>query len=148
MAIGFAGLVCLAFLPAAPVAFDIVWRLSICGLGFGMFFSPNSRQVLGAAPAARAAAAGAMFSTIRGTGQTLGATAVAALLAQRLGNGPTPMLISSALALRSEERRVGEECVSQCRSRRSPDHEKKNKNMTRKYKQRASAVHRVQERQE
>src|SRR3546814_2462236 len=27
MAIGFAGLVCLAFLPAAPVAFDIVWRL-------------------------------------------------------------------------------------------------------------------------
>src|SRR3546814_18778591 len=73
MAIGFAGLVCLAFLPAAPVAFDIVWRLSICGLGFGMFFSPNSRQVLGAAPAARAAASGAMFSTTRGTAPPPGA---------------------------------------------------------------------------
>src|SRR3546814_12972125 len=30
-------------------------------------------------------------------------------------------------ALRSEERRVGKECVSTCRSRWSPDHEKKKK---------------------
>src|SRR3546814_15287018 len=29
---------------------------------------------------------------------------------------------------RSEERRVGKECVSTCRSRWSPDHEKKNDN--------------------
>src|SRR3546814_16516569 len=29
---------------------------------------------------------------------------------------------------RSEERRVGKECVSTCRSRRSPDHSKKNLN--------------------
>src|SRR3546814_20826566 len=31
------------------------------------------------------------------------------------------------LELRSEERRVGKECVSTCRSRWSPNHEKKNK---------------------
>src|SRR3546814_13437521 len=31
------------------------------------------------------------------------------------------------LPLRSEERRVGKECVSPCRSRWSPEHEKKNK---------------------
>src|SRR3546814_12320700 len=30
---------------------------------------------------------------------------------------------------RSEERRVGKECVSTCRSRWSPDHEKKNNNI-------------------
>src|SRR3546814_20512241 len=30
--------------------------------------------------------------------------------------------------LRSEERRVGKECVSTCRSRWSPDHKKKKKN--------------------
>src|SRR3546814_16794659 len=30
--------------------------------------------------------------------------------------------------LRSEERRVGTECVGRCRSRWSPEHEKKNKN--------------------
>src|SRR3546814_12900207 len=31
------------------------------------------------------------------------------------------------IAFRSEERRVGKECVSTCRSRGSPDHEKKKK---------------------
>src|SRR3546814_13944318 len=33
-------------------------------------------------------------------------------------------------ALRSEERRVGKECVSTCRSRWSPDHSKKKTNFT------------------
>src|SRR3546814_18534037 len=33
--------------------------------------------------------------------------------------------------LRSEERRVGKECVSPCRSRWSPDHSKKKKQKTR-----------------
>lgn len=99
MVIGFIGLVCLADLPATPAAFDIAWRVTVCGLGFGMFFAPNSRQVLGEAPVARAAAAGAMFSTIRGTGQTLGATAVAAMLALQLDDSPVPMLIASGLAV-------------------------------------------------
>src|SRR3546814_12129496 len=34
---------------------------------------------------------------------------------------------SNAIVYRSEERRVGKECVSTCRSRWSPTHEKKNK---------------------
>src|SRR3546814_13166500 len=34
------------------------------------------------------------------------------------------------LTLRSEERRVGKECVSTCRSRWSPDHKKKKKKKT------------------
>src|SRR3546814_18903417 len=34
----------------------------------------------------------------------------------------------------SEERRVGQECVSPCRSRGSPDHEKKKKRTQIKYK--------------
>src|SRR3546814_19272712 len=36
---------------------------------------------------------------------------------------------------RSEERRVGKECVSTCRSRWSPYHEKKNKKKTKEFKQ-------------
>src|SRR3546814_11416642 len=36
--------------------------------------------------------------------------------------------ISNILLVRSEERRVGKECVSTCRSRWSPYHEKKNNN--------------------
>jgi DHA2 family multidrug resistance protein-like MFS transporter len=95
MAIGFVSMICLALLPAAPQQFDILWRVSLCGLGFGMFFSPNARQIMGAAPAHRAAAAGALFSTLRGGGQTLGATAIAALLALGVGTGPIPGLIAA-----------------------------------------------------
>jgi MFS transporter, DHA2 family, multidrug resistance protein len=99
MAIGFAGMLCLAFLPAFPTRLDLVWRIAICGVGYGMFFSPNARQIIGSAPLGRTAAAGALFSTLRGTGQTLGATAVAALLAAGIGLGSTPAFIAAGLAL-------------------------------------------------
>ncbi len=99
MAIGFVGLICLAFLPASPNHFDIMWRVALCGCGFAMFFSPNSRQVVAAAPVARAAAAGALFTTIRGAGQTLGATAVAALLTAGIGLSSVPPLIAAGLTL-------------------------------------------------
>ena len=99
MAIGFISMICLALLPAHPSHVDLLWRVALCGLGFGMFFSPNARQVVGAAPAARTAAAGALFSTTRGAGQTLGATAIAALLAMGLGVGPAPGFIAAGFTL-------------------------------------------------
>src|SRR3546814_20352237 len=40
------------------------------------------------------------------------------------------LITSFAARERSEERRVGKECASTCRSRRSPDHEKKKTTMT------------------
>src|SRR3546814_11658939 len=39
--------------------------------------------------------------------------------------GPTPIADAHRSVFRSEERRVGKECVSQCRSRWSPSHSKK-----------------------
>jgi DHA2 family multidrug resistance protein-like MFS transporter len=99
MAIGVTGMICLAALPAAPSHFTIVWRVAVVGLGFGMFFSPNARQIMGSAPVERAAAAGALHSTIRGAAQTLGATTVAALLAAGVGFGSIPPLIAAGLAL-------------------------------------------------
>jgi hypothetical protein len=36
------GLVALALLPAHPAPADIVWRMTICGLGFGFFNTPNN----------------------------------------------------------------------------------------------------------
>jgi DHA2 family multidrug resistance protein-like MFS transporter len=99
MTISFIGLVCLAFLPNQPDHFDVLWRVSICGFGAAMFFSPNARQVVAAAPVARAAAAGALFTTMRGAGQTLGATTVAALLAMGIGFSATPPLIAAGLAI-------------------------------------------------
>ncbi|WP_164119569.1 MFS transporter, partial [Stenotrophomonas maltophilia] len=37
MVIAVAGLILLAFLPADPSWFDIAWRMSLTGAGFGMF---------------------------------------------------------------------------------------------------------------
>ena len=44
------GLALLSMLPAHPTAFDIVWRLLICGIGFGFFNTPNNRAILTSAP--------------------------------------------------------------------------------------------------
>src|SRR4051794_15892384 len=37
------GLFMLSRLGSAPSTFDIVWRMALCGLGFGLFQSPNNR---------------------------------------------------------------------------------------------------------
>jgi DHA2 family multidrug resistance protein-like MFS transporter len=99
MAIATLGLAFLAFLPADAEYIDIAWRMALAGAGFGMFLAPNSRFIVGSAPAARVASAGGMLSTTRLTGQTLGATIVAALLASSLGSNHVPALIAAALAL-------------------------------------------------
>jgi DHA2 family multidrug resistance protein-like MFS transporter len=96
---GVAGLISLALLPADPQQIDVLWRVGLCGLGFGTYFSPTARQVIGSAPIERVAAAGALYSTTRGVGHTLGATAVAALLATGLGFGPVPMFVAAGLSL-------------------------------------------------
>jgi DHA2 family multidrug resistance protein-like MFS transporter len=71
------GLVLLAFLPANATTFDIVWRMALCGLGFGFFQAPNNRSMLSVAPMERSGAAGGMLATARLTGQTTGATLAA-----------------------------------------------------------------------
>ena len=89
----------LAWLPTHPHYLDIAWRMGLCGAGFGLFLSPNARLIIASAPRERAASAGGLISTTRMTGQTLGATLVAALLALGLGGGPTPALAAAALAV-------------------------------------------------
>jgi DHA2 family multidrug resistance protein-like MFS transporter len=98
MVIAVGGLMSLAFLPAAPTHVDLIWRIMLCGLGFGMFYSPNGRQIVASAPHHRTAAAGALATTTRGAGQTLGATAVTALMASGLGTGPVSAFIAAGLA--------------------------------------------------
>ncbi len=99
MAIAITGLLLLAFLPDAPGAVAISWRLSMCALGFGLFFAPNSRLLIGQAPKERSAAAGGLLSTSRLTGQTFAAAGVGILLTAGLGLGPWPMLVACALAV-------------------------------------------------
>ncbi len=98
MTVAVGALLLLAWLPAHPSHFDLVWRLALSGLGFGFFLSPNARMIIGAAPRERAAAAGGLIATNRFAGQTLGATLTAILLALGLGDGSVPMLVAAGLA--------------------------------------------------
>ncbi|UVI38154.1 MFS transporter [Qipengyuania spongiae] len=99
MSIAIAALVLLAFLPSDPGAVAIGWRLSLAALGFGLFFAPNSRLLIGRAPKDRSAAAGGLLSTSRLMGQTLGAALVGLLLALGIGLGPVPMLAACGFAV-------------------------------------------------
>ena len=56
---------------------DVVWRMMVCGIGFGFFQSPNNRTIISAAPRHRSGAASGMLSTARLTGQTIGGVTVA-----------------------------------------------------------------------
>ena len=73
------GLTLLAFFPENGSPADLIWRMALCGLGFGFFQSPNNRILIGSAPRARSGAAGGMLATARLLGQTLGAAGVAIL---------------------------------------------------------------------
>jgi len=71
------GLALMAFLPAHPSAPDIIWRMLICGFGFGLFQTPNNRAIITAAPHERTGGASGMLGTARPLGQTVGAALVA-----------------------------------------------------------------------
>ena len=55
--------------------------MAVCGIGFGLFQSPNNHAILTSAPVARSGAASGMLGTARLTGQTLGAVMLAIVLA-------------------------------------------------------------------
>src|SRR3569832_229964 len=74
-----AGLALLASFPEGGTSADFIWRMALCGLGFGFFQAPNNRTLLAAAPRARSGAAGGMLASARLLGQTLGAAGVAIL---------------------------------------------------------------------
>jgi DHA2 family multidrug resistance protein-like MFS transporter len=99
MTITTTALLLIAYLPSDATYFDIAWRMALSGAGFGLFLAPNARLIVGSAPLERAASAGGLISTTRLTGQTLGATLVATLLAMNLGSGRTPAFVCAGLAL-------------------------------------------------
>ena len=99
MALATVALMLIAYLPADATHVDIVWRMALAGAGFGLYLAPNARLIMGSAPRERAASAGGLISTVRLTGQTLGATLAATLLALTLGGGRAPALVAAGLAL-------------------------------------------------
>jgi len=93
-----AGLLALALLSSSPSALDVSWRMALCGIGFGLFQSPNNHTILTTAPANRSGGASGMLGTARLTGQTLGATVVALTFALAPGRSWIAMVIAAVLA--------------------------------------------------
>jgi DHA2 family multidrug resistance protein-like MFS transporter len=98
MAIATLGMLLLALIPEGASHTDIAWRMVVCGIGYGIFLSPNARVVISAAPLARAASAGGLISTNRLVGQALGGTLLAGLLTLGHGSNSTPAMIGATLA--------------------------------------------------
>ena len=93
-----AGLASLALLPADASTPDIVWRMALCGAGFGGFQSPNLRALMSSAPPERSGGASGVIAVARLTGQATGA----ALVALSFGlagshSGPTWALLLGAV---------------------------------------------------
>lgn len=76
-----AGLALLAAAAGGAQAEGMGWRLAICGLGFGLFQSPNNHTIITSPPHHRAGAASGMLGTARLTGQASGAALLAAVFA-------------------------------------------------------------------
>ena len=90
------GMALLATLPASPSILNIVWRMAICGLGFGFFQTPNLRAIMSSAPSGRSGGASGIVATARLTGQTTGAALAALCFALAGQNGATMALALGA----------------------------------------------------
>lgn len=97
MVIFAAGLLSLIFIPSAELAvIDIVWRMALCGIGYGIFQTPNNIVMVSSTPIHRSGGAGGMQSTARLLGQTLGATLVTVIFAVAVG-GTTESMVHKCL---------------------------------------------------
>jgi DHA2 family multidrug resistance protein-like MFS transporter len=80
------GMISIAMIGNAPSEFDLVWRLALCGLGFGLFQSPNNRIIISSAPRERSGGASGLQSMGRLLGQSIGAAFVAIVFGLVQGN--------------------------------------------------------------
>jgi DHA2 family multidrug resistance protein-like MFS transporter len=97
------GLLLAAVWPLQHDLHPLLAMLILCGLGFGLFQTPNNRNMLLSAPPNRSGAAGGMQGTARLTGQTIGAVMMTLLftltpldVAPRIGLGLGAVLALTA----------------------------------------------------
>jgi DHA2 family multidrug resistance protein-like MFS transporter len=91
------GLFLLALYPMGGDATGLLWRMAVCGAGFGLFQAPNNRTIMGSAPRRRSGAAGGMLAAARLIGQSIGAAAVAILFRAYGDEGSNYALMLAAL---------------------------------------------------
>lgn len=91
-----AGMALLATLPDHPGTIDIIWRMMVCGVGFGFYQAPNMRALMSSAPQHRSGSASGIVATARLTGQTTGAALAALCFALSAHDGATVSLALGA----------------------------------------------------
>lgn len=92
LAISAIGLVAVGLANKETSLYDLMFRMAICGIGFGLFQSPNTRTIIAATPISRSGSVGGMISTNRVCAQTAGASIAAMLFAN---NGSIPFAAST-----------------------------------------------------
>ena len=90
------GLALMAALPADPGTGAIVWRMLLCGAGFGFYQSPNLKAIMSSAPPARSGGASGIVATSRLVGQATGAALVALCFGLSARHGPALALALGA----------------------------------------------------
>jgi DHA2 family multidrug resistance protein-like MFS transporter len=91
------GLSLIATLPADSGIGGIVWRMMICGAGFGFFQSPNLKAIMSSAPPERSGGASGIVATSRLVGQAIGAALVALCFGISMRHGPSLALAAAAV---------------------------------------------------
>ncbi|MBK0392239.1 MFS transporter [Ramlibacter algicola] len=101
LAILASGLALMAITAAGSSPQQAWWRLALCGIGFGLFQSPNNHTIITSAPPQRAGAASGMLGTARLTGQSTGAALLALVYAitSAREHGGASMALSLAAGL-------------------------------------------------
>ena len=79
------GLFLLATVGSISSTWELAWRMAVCGIGIGLFQTPNNVTITTSAPIQRSGGASGMLGTARVLGQTLG-TALVAVLFHLMGN--------------------------------------------------------------
>ncbi|MBR1163657.1 MFS transporter [Bradyrhizobium elkanii] len=91
-----AGLLLMVFLPTSPSKWDVVWRLALCGIGFGLFQTPNNTAMMTAGPRGRSGAASGMNAAARYVGWTLGSALVSLIFGLGGDHGAVCCLVAGA----------------------------------------------------
>lgn len=115
------GLSCLAAAPAQASVPDLIWRLVLCGMGYGLFQIPNTRTIVQATPKARSGAAGGLIATARMTGQTAGTVLLASVFNfVQQDSETTALMLAAVLTLMaagvSSLRLLFNKCSDECPS--------------------------------
>jgi len=92
-----AGMVLMSVLPVEPTNTDIIWRVAICGAGFGLFQSPNNFLIMTSVTDKDASVVSGLLGSSRLTGQIIGSALVAVFFNVGLGHTQILSLLTGAM---------------------------------------------------